>query len=103
LEDERSTSRFKVSLPVPDVVIRLPLQSDQEATLFSTYLDRFMRNRSREADDRPEAADAPFLIVHSDPALDREVKMLTFQTTGAARAFSVGWARAKGELDGYMA
>jgi len=85
-----------------DVVIRLPILSDKEAILFSAYLDRFMRLSSADADDRPEGADAPFLIVHTAPALDRDVKMLTFQTPGAARAFSVGWARAKGQMDGYV-
>jgi len=86
-----------------DIVIKLPINSDQEANLFSTYLNRFMQGRSAVADDLPEAVDAPYLIVHSDPSPDRELKVLTFQNLGAARAFSTGWARAKGALDGEIA
>jgi hypothetical protein len=41
--------------------------------------------------------------VHSDPTLDRELKVLTFQNLGAARAFSSGWQRARGALDGEIA
>ena len=83
-----------------DVVIKLPIKSDKEANLFSTYLNRFMQGRSAVADDLPEAIDAPYLIVHSDLNLDRELKVLTFQNLGDARAFSSGWARARGALDG---
>jgi hypothetical protein len=86
-----------------DVVIRLPIKSDQEANLFSTYLNRFMQRRSAVVDDLPEAIDAPYLIVHTDPRLDRELKVLTFQNLGAARAFSSGWERARGALDGEIA
>jgi hypothetical protein len=86
-----------------DVVIKLPIKSDQEANLFSTYLNRFMQGRSAVADDLPEAVDAPYLIVHSDPNQDRELKVLTFQNLGAARAFSTGWARARVVLDGEIA
>jgi hypothetical protein len=88
---------------MPDVVIRLPIESHREANLFSTYLDRFMHGRSNEADELAETIDAPYLIVHSDPRLDRDLKVVTFQTLGAARAFSSGWARAKDGLDGEMA
>jgi hypothetical protein len=83
-----------------DVVIKLPIKSDREADLFSNYLNDFMQGRSAVADDLPEAIDAPYLIVHSDPDLDRELKVLTFQNLGAARAFSTGWVRAKVALDG---
>jgi hypothetical protein len=82
-----------------DVVLKLPIKSDQEATLFSTYLNRFMQGQSALIDDLPEAVDAPYLIVHSDPTLDRELKVLTFQNLGAARAFSSGWKQARGALD----
>jgi hypothetical protein len=86
-----------------DVVIRLPIRSDREANLFSTYLDRFMHARSAEADDLADEIDAPYLIVHSDPRPDRELKVVTFQTPGAARAFSTGWAQARIGLDGETA
>jgi len=86
-----------------DVVIKLPIKSDHEANLFSTYLNRFMQGRSAVADDLPEAIDAPYLILHSDPRADREMKVLTFQNLGAARAFSTGWQRARGALDSEIA
>ena len=84
---------------MPDVVIKLPLGSDREANLFSTYLNNFMHHRRGVVDDLPEAADAPYLMVHSDRGGDHEVKVLTFQNLGAARAFSAGWRRALSALD----
>ncbi|HLK24524.1 MAG TPA: hypothetical protein VKT30_07690 [Caulobacteraceae bacterium] len=80
---------------MPDVVIKLPLESDQEADLFSSYLNSFMHIRREVIADLPEAADAPYLMVHSDRRGEREVKVLTFQNLGAARAFSAGWRRAR--------
>ncbi len=80
---------------MPDVVIKLPLESDREANLFSSYLNSFMHHRRGVIDDLPEAADAPYLMVHSDVGGDCEVKVLTFQNLGAARAFSAGWRRAR--------
>ena len=86
-----------------EVVLRLPLRSEREAHLFSNYLDQFMYHRRAMADDLPEAIDAPYLIVHSDLNLDRELKVITFQNLGAARAFSTGWERARGGSNGEIA
>jgi hypothetical protein len=86
-----------------DIVLKLPIESDREANLFSTYLNNFMHLRRDLADDLPEAEDAPYLIVHSDRCGDREIKVLTFQNLGAARAFSAGWRRARDARDGALA
>ncbi len=83
-----------------DIVLKLPIESDREANLFSSYLNRFMHLRRDVMDDLPEAEDAPYLIVHSDRCGDCEIKVLTFQNPGAARAFSAGWRRALGADDG---
>jgi hypothetical protein len=86
-----------------DIVIKLPIESADQADLFSNYLNSFMHLRRDVADDLPEAEDAPYLIVHSDLCGDREVKVLTFQNLGAARAFSAGWHRARDASDGGFA
>jgi hypothetical protein len=77
-----------------DIVIKLPIESDRQANLFSSYLNSFMHLRRDVMDDLPEDEDAPYLIVHSDRCGDCEIKVLTFQNPGAARAFSAGWRRA---------
>jgi hypothetical protein len=82
-----------------DIVLKLPIESDNQADLFSSYLNSFMHRRREIVDDLPEAEDAPYLIVHSDQCGDREVKVLTFQNLGAARAFSAGWRRVRDSAD----
>jgi hypothetical protein len=79
-----------------DVVIRLPIGSDEEADLFSKYLNRFMELRSCEAEE--PTGDAPYLILHSDPSADRELKVVTFQHRRVAQDFCSGWQEAKTEL-----
>ena len=69
-----------------DIVVKLPIESDGEANLFSSYLNSFMHLRRDVMQDLPEAEDAPYLIVHSDRCGDCEVKLLTFQNLGAARS-----------------
>jgi hypothetical protein len=79
-----------------EVVIRLPIESGEEADLFSRYLNRFMERRSFEPEDA--TSDAPYLILHSDPSPDRELKVVTFQHRRIAQAFCLGWQEAKTEL-----
>ena len=78
-----------------DVVVRLPLLTNEETVLFGDFLNRFME--SQEAGGDPDAAnsDAPFLMVHSDSQPDAEVKVVIFQERAAALAFSKGWALAR--------
>jgi hypothetical protein len=79
-----------------DVVIRLPIGSDEEADLFSRYLNRFMERRSFESED--PRSDAPYLIMHSDPSAEWDLKVVTFQHRRIAQDFYSGWQEAKMEL-----
>ncbi len=81
-----------------DVVIKLPVREGAEAELFGDYLNRFIERCIDLADRQAAQNDAPYLMVRSDPLTDLEMKVITFQETSAARAFSDGWARAKGVL-----
>ena len=83
-----------------DVVVQLPVGNGEEAQLFGAYLNRFMEQRTFEAERLAATADAPYLMVRSDPGLGAELKVLTFQERAAARAFSSGWARARRGLGG---
>ncbi len=77
-----------------DVVIELPVHQGEEAQLFGAYLSEFMESLLAATEQWTDG-DAPWLMVRSDPMRDMELKVLTFQQSSAARAFSDGWARAK--------
>jgi hypothetical protein len=77
-----------------DVVVRLPVRGSEEAQLFGDYLSQFLESRGLEADLWAANSDAPFLMVHSDPLAEVEMKVITFQERHAAQAFSQGWAKA---------
>jgi hypothetical protein len=81
-----------------DVVIKFPVKLGAEAELFGDYLNRFIQDSSPIADRNAADSDAPYLMVRSDPMPDQEMKVLIFQETSAAAAFSNGWARARGSL-----
>ncbi len=78
-----------------DVVVQLPVQTGEEAELFGAYLAEFMEGCVVDADRWAEDNDAPYLMVRSDPLIDVEVKVLTFQRSSAAQAFCSGWDRVK--------
>ena len=78
-----------------DVVVRLPVRSGEEARLFGSYLSQFLERCGREAELCAANSDAPYVMIHSDPLADVEMKVITFQERRAARAFSQGWARAR--------
>lgn len=78
-----------------DVVVRLNVEAGEEAQLFGVYLNRFMESHSFEAD---RFADAPYLMIHTDPLGEVEVKVLTFQQRTAAQAFTAGWTQARNGL-----
>ena len=77
-----------------DFVIRFPVRPGREAQLFGDYLAAFMERLAKEVDGWTADADAPWLMVHSDPARDVEMKVVTFQRASAASDFSDGWAQA---------
>jgi hypothetical protein len=78
-----------------DVVLTLPIEAGEEAQLFGTFLNRFMESRSSEAERMAESADAPYLMVRSDPGDGLDIKVLIFQERSVASAFSAGWARVR--------
>jgi hypothetical protein len=73
-----------------EVVLQLPVDASEDH-LFGRFLDRFMQSRSTEVERLAASSDAPYVMIHSDPALGTEVKIVTFQEPGAASAFSTGW------------
>jgi hypothetical protein len=79
-----------------DVTIELPVRLGAEAAAFAMYLSSFMRSRSAEAEMQAANSDAPYLILRSDPLLDRELKVLIFQSASIAQAFAHGWSRVCG-------
>lgn len=78
-----------------DVVVKLPVRDGEEAQLFGDYLSRFLQSRDEEAELWAANSDAPYVMVHSDPLTDLEMKVVTFQERHAAAAFSQGWAEAQ--------
>lgn len=74
-----------------DVVLQLPVGSAED-DLFGAYVARFMESR---ANDVERCADAPYLMIRSDPAVGEDVRILIFQEHAAAHDFSSGWARAR--------
>ena len=78
-----------------EVVIEFPVKPGEEAQLFGAFLSKFMEINSSEAEQGAEDGDAPFLMIHSDPLRDVELKVVTFQRDSAARAFCSGWALAR--------
>jgi len=78
-----------------DVVVTLPIQIGEESTLFGRYLNTFVESRSVEAEELAQTCDAPFMMVRSDPGDGEEIKVLIFQHTHLASAFSSGWAQAR--------
>ena len=81
-----------------EVVIRLPVKDGREARLFGDFLNRFIENGANDAEARASESDAPYLMVRSDPQADLEMKVLIFQESRAAEAFSDGWAEARQAL-----
>lgn len=81
-----------------DVIVQLPVEAGEEAQLFGSYLNRFMEARTADADRMARTSDAPYVMIRSDPAPDRELKVLTFQAREVAQAFSSGWAQARSSI-----
>ena len=82
-----------------DVVVKLPVRDGAEARLFGDYLSRFLESQGQDAEFWAANSDAPYVMIHSDPLTDVEMKVITFQERRAAAAFSRGWAEARIGLD----
>lgn len=76
-----------------DVVLKLPVRSEAEADVFGRYLNRFMEDRTVEAEAMADDSDAPFLMVRAEPA--EACMTVIFQQSSVASDFSSGWARAR--------
>ena len=76
-----------------DVVLTVPVQVGEESQRFGHYLNQFMESRSFEAERMAMSSDAPYMMVRSDPLDGQELKVLTFQETSVASAFSSGWPK----------
>jgi hypothetical protein len=74
-----------------DVVIHLPVERHEEDRLFG-YIKRFVQGLSAEIERWAAEADAPFLMMRSDPALGDGVRVMVFQQPDTAQAFRAGWA-----------
>ena len=74
-----------------DVVVTVPVCDGEEDRLFGRFLGRFLE--SCEQDSQMSEADAPIVMVRSDPSLGGAVKVVTFQESQAADAFARGWSR----------
>ena len=74
-----------------DVVLKLPIQPGEEALRFGRYLTRFMEGLSGDVERQASESDAPFLMIRADLAAGEEAKILIFQETSTANAFSAGW------------
>lgn len=80
-----------------DVVLKLPVREGEEALAFGAFLNRFIASYEKSAMDWADN-DAPYLMVHSDPQADIDLKVLTFQESSAAQAFRSGWDAATRRL-----
>lgn len=78
-----------------ETVLALAIADETRAELFESYLCAFVQAREAEALAWAERADAPYLIVRSDPVRAR--KVIIFQDPEAAQAFRQGWTGAAGE------
>lgn len=81
-----------------EVVLQLPVDTGEDL-LFGRFLNRFMESRTTEVDRLAASSDAPYLMVHTDPAVGDAVRIVTFQEPGAAQAFKSGWAAMRARRD----
>ena len=77
-----------------DVIVQFPVRAGREAQLFGSYLSAFLDRLSKNPALQSADADAPWLMVRSDPLQDVDIKVLTFQQASDASDFSTGWAQA---------
>jgi hypothetical protein len=68
-----------------EVVLQLPVAANEDQIF----------GRSRDVERMASSSDAPYLMIHTDPALGEFMRILTFQEADAASAFSSGWAQAR--------
>ena len=82
-----------------DIVLTVPVLEGEEDRLFGRFLDRFIEAAAAAlaSDAVDGSADAPLVMVRSDPRPGGAVKQVIFQESRTADAFSRGWSRARTE------
>lgn len=88
-------AELRAGLSMSDVVIELPVAAGAESDLFGAYFQRFVDRAFIQA--VTSDADAPLLMLRSDPLQDGEVKVVIFQERAAADEFVTGWALVRAE------
>ena len=80
-----------------DIVLTVPVREGEEDRLFGRFLDRFIEAAAAAlaTGDPDGGADAPLVMVRSDPLPGGAVKQVIFQEPTTADAFSQGWSRAR--------
>ena len=83
-----------------DIVLTVPVCEGEEDRLFGRFLDRFIETAAAALASGAVdgGADAPLVMVRSDPAPGGAVKQVIFQEPRTADAFSKGWSRARHEV-----
>jgi hypothetical protein len=85
-----------------DVVVKLPIHEGEEAQLFDHFLNTFIERCGPGAEQWAANSDAPYVMVHSEPQPDVDLKVLTFQEPQAANNFSREWDAARNNLTGQV-
>lgn len=78
-----------------DIVVRCELKDDAEQAAFGAYLSRFIESLAEEMARIADRLEAPFLMVRSEPQVQGDLRVITFQEPGAARDFAAGWRRVR--------
>jgi hypothetical protein len=85
-----------------EVVVKLPIHEGAEAQLFDHVLNTFIESCGPGAEQWAVDSDAPYLMVHSEPQPDVDLKVLTFQEPQAANDFSREWDAARINLTAHV-
>ena len=83
-----------IAAGMPDKRVRDQVRAGRWQRLHRGVYATFTGKLDREAELWAANSDAPYVIIHSDPLTDVEMKVITFQERRAAAAFSRGWAEA---------
>ncbi len=81
-----------------EVILQVPVATGEDL-LFGRFLNRFMELRTTEVERMAASSDAPYVMIHTDPAVGDAVRIVTFQEPGAAQAFKSGWAAMRASRD----
>ena len=80
-----------------DVVLKFRLTDAAEADAFGAYVFDFVENRMAGG-ERAAAADAPYIMIRSEPLPEAELRTVVFEEAGFAALFTDGWRRRRPAL-----